>query len=263
MARRRMISQELIIDEDFNSLSLQAQNIFTRLLAVSDDYGVIPANVYTLDKLINTPKKIDLAKSLNEIIALNLIFLLEYQGKQFYVFKRDRFDEYQSYLIQKRTKSEYLRLSKEEIDSEKFQEILRNYSNLGSSPIESIKYKVESTKIKEEDKKPYGEFGNVLLTDKERQRLTERLSTDQRAKNAIEILSAYKKSKNKQYNSDYATFHTWVITELEKRENQGKPNQNTKSITTNQRKYHCNTCKREIPKTIYDIDGLCPECANK
>lgn len=216
-----MISQELIIDERFNALSLAGQNVFTRLLAVSDDYGVVPANIYTLDKLINTPKKINLENTLQEILNTGLIFFLEYQGKPFYMFKRDRFDEYQSYLIQKRTKSEYLRLSNEEIESEKFQEILRNYSDLGCSPIESRKNKVLSIKIKEESKKTYGEFQNVFLTDRERNALTEKLGTDERARNAIEILSAYKKSKNKKYNSDYATFHTWVIGELEKREHNG------------------------------------------
>ena len=216
-----MISQELIIDEDFNTLSLSGQNIFTRLLAVSDDYGVIPANIYTLDKLINTPKKINLENTLKEIVASRLIFLLEYQGKSFYMFKRDRFDEYQSYLIQKRTKSEYLRLSNEEIESEKFQEVLRNYSDLGSSPIESIKNKVLSNKTKEESKKTYGEFENVFLTDDEAYKLNDKLGSGTRVKEAIEILSAYKKSKNKKYNSDYATFHTWVIPELEKRENNG------------------------------------------
>jgi hypothetical protein len=153
MAKRRMISQEIILDEDFNSLSINAQNIFIRILAVTDDFGFVPASSYTLNKLINTPKKIDLFKCIEEIIEKKIGFYFEYENKQFFFFKRDRFDEYQSYLIQKRTKSEYLRLSKEIIESKDFQEILRNYSEHGVLPIESKEYKVLSTKIKDKSKK--------------------------------------------------------------------------------------------------------------
>jgi len=148
MAKRRMISQDIILDEDFNSISVNAQNIFIRMLAVSDDFGVVPASAYTLNKLINTPPKVNLFECIQEIIDRKLGFYFVYEDKQFYLFKRERFDEYQSYLIQKRTKSEYLRLSKEIIESKDFQEILRNYSQHGVSPIEREEYKALSTKIK-------------------------------------------------------------------------------------------------------------------
>jgi hypothetical protein len=151
-----MISQDVIIDENFNSLSVAAQNIFIRLIAVSDDFGFVPANKYTLDKLINTPKKIDLNKCLKEIFAARLGHPFSYDGKEFLFFKRDRFDDYQSYLIAKRTKSEYLRLSREEILSEKFQELLRNsgdFSKSETTSIDSIKHKVESVECKVESRK--------------------------------------------------------------------------------------------------------------
>lgn len=74
-------------------------------------------------------------------------------------------------------------------------------------------------KDKIEDKEVFGEFQNVFLTQIEYGKLIEKLGTSDRAKAAIEILSGYKKSKGKKYASDYATFGTWVIGELEKREN--------------------------------------------
>lgn len=92
-----------------------------------------------------------------------------------------------------------------------------NNPTLGALDKDKEKEKEKEKKQKEE-KHAFGEFENVRLTDKERARLTERLKSDDRAKCAIEILSAYKKSKNRKYDSDYATFSSWVIRELEKRE---------------------------------------------
>ena len=97
------------------------------------------------------------------------------------------------------------------------------------------------------------------MTDVERKKLTEKLGSDERAKRAIEILSAYKKSANKHYDSDYATFHTWVIEKLEKREKEGGVN-TPKTFVTNTQKYYCSVCNREIPKTF---EGICPECLEK
>lgn len=145
-----MLSQELIYDEDFNKLSIQAQNLFTRMLAVSDDYGVIPANEYTLRSLTNPHP--DIAKKLMsylaEIIGINLGVVFTYQDRQYFIFKRESFDRINSYVLAKRTKSEYLRLEKEFMESEKFQEILRSSSKDLPTSIISNKYKVISNKQK-------------------------------------------------------------------------------------------------------------------
>jgi hypothetical protein len=115
-------------------------------------------------------------------------------------------------------------------------------------------------KEKEESKKIYGEFENVFLTDKEREKLTERLGRDERARNAIEILSAYKKSKNKKYDSDYATFHTWVISELEKRENNGTGKKIKPDPPMIRKINRCIDCKKEIP----ELDGIvCKKCNDR
>ena len=230
MARRRMISQDLIIDEHINSLSLGAQNIFVRLLAVSDDYGVVPSNEYTLSKLVNPPKKVNLMACLLEIAGAGLGILFEYGGNGFFMFKRDRFDDYQSYVIAKRTKSEYLRLSKEEMESKKFQEFLGSYSRNSktvSTSIESREYKVESRKQKEGDeKKKFGDAQLVELTGDEYVRLVKRLGSDARAFAAIEILGNYlgQSEKNlKRYDSHYRAILNWVIGELETREKKAQP----------------------------------------
>lgn len=57
-------------------------------------------------------------------------------------------------------------------------------------------------------KKTYGEFGNVRLTEAERQRLDERLG-EHNAAEYIERLGEYLKSKGKRYSSHYATILAW------------------------------------------------------
>jgi hypothetical protein len=150
MARRRMISQEMIYDEEFNSLSIESQNLFIRMLAVSDDFGVVPASTYTLKALINAPDKVvkNLTTYLDEIISKELGFVFPYNGKNWFMFKPSSFETYNSYVLGKRTKSEYLREDKEVMLSENFQEILRNSSVPESRSIERVKNKIKDIRLK-------------------------------------------------------------------------------------------------------------------
>ena len=163
MARRRMISAEIINDEEFNSLSIEAQNLFVRLLAVSDDFGVVPANPYSMNKIINTPPGIDLQKGITEIVGQKLGKIIDYEEKHFFIFKADRFDEYQSYVIKNRARSEYLRLSLEK-DSEKIRELLgsseKNPQHQDISHRE-CKDDIESVKMKDKDRE--AKFSEIWL----------------------------------------------------------------------------------------------------
>ncbi|MBO7696199.1 MAG: hypothetical protein J6T10_26485, partial [Methanobrevibacter sp.] len=79
-------------------------------------------------------------------------------------------------------------------------------------------------KIKKE-KKSYGEFANVLLTDEQYQKLKEIYY--HHLSNAIETLSTYIKSSGRKYKDHYAVLgkHNWVYKKLVKEEeekNRGK-----------------------------------------
>lgn len=159
MARRRMISQDLISDPHYNELSLEAQNIFIRMLTVSDDCGVVPANLYRLNVLINTPKRIapKLGSVLDEIQGAGLGYLFDFKEERFFAFKPAAFQDYQSYILKKATKSEYLRIPVGEYEelSKNFQELPRISSRFDQTPlstVESRKQKVESRKQKVESK---------------------------------------------------------------------------------------------------------------
>jgi hypothetical protein len=125
MAKRRLISAQLICDEEFNSLSLEAQNLFIRMLAVADDCGVIPSSTYTLGVLINPPGayRAALHERVEEIVGKGLGTFIEHQGKEYFVFKRRSFDAHQSFILNKRTKSEYLGLSFADFSSTFFREV--------------------------------------------------------------------------------------------------------------------------------------------
>jgi hypothetical protein len=209
-----MISQELIYDALFNALSVEAQLLFLRMLAVTDDCGILPGESYELSVLTNPPKKIraNFDGYLGEIRYHGLMTVFEYNGKKFLMFKRDSFDNHQSYLLNKRTRSEYLRMSYEEFVefSKTFQEVPGNYAPVKQT-VESSKQIVES--IEQKQKKRFGEF--VTLSDSECVKLLGRLGTQARVDRAIEILDNYKGSKGVKYKSDYRTILGWVIERLE------------------------------------------------
>lgn len=183
MAKRRMISQELIYDESFNSLSIEAQLFFLRMLAVSDDCGVVPASEYTLLALTNPPEKIrkGLAGYIKEIVDNELGTIASYQGRKYFLFKRDSFDRYQSYIINKRVNSEYLKMTSNEFDDIDWSANETKGINNGNIPAEVRKYfamsvglgigrvsdskEIKCQKCDEIGKISNNGFGYITLTD--------------------------------------------------------------------------------------------------
>ncbi len=156
MARRRMISDKLIYDEHFNALSIEAQNIFVRMLAKTDDCGIIPANVAALAALINPPDKLrkKLAGIVTEIADAGLGFLVTHGGRLYFLFKPSSFLTINSYIINKRVNSEYLGITADEFDAVDWSSKKSSYDgqlnvNCSANDIVSSKQKVESRKQKE------------------------------------------------------------------------------------------------------------------
>jgi hypothetical protein len=159
MAKRRMLSQNIIYDEDFNSLSIEAQWLFTRMLIITDDCGVVPASNYNLKTMCNLPDKIysKLQNFLYELINAKLIQGFVYEGKKYFCFKKDTFDDYQAFIIKNRTRSEYLKMDKDSYLEfyNSLQEITINYSNFfdnESYHIESKEQRVKSKELKAKSK---------------------------------------------------------------------------------------------------------------
>jgi len=79
--------------------------------------------------------------------------------------------------------------------------------------------KKEKNKKKKEPKKPFGEFGNVMLTDAEYIKIQERFPLDYDER--IEKLSAYIASTGKKYKDHRATIMNWARRDEE--QGKGKP----------------------------------------
>lgn len=109
MAKKRMISQQLIFDKEFNSLSEETQNVFVRMLAISDDFGIVTADDYSLAIQINKTEEVT-AKAVKEITIKKLGVIFYFNSKPYFMFKAKPFDEFQNFIVGKRTKSECLKL---------------------------------------------------------------------------------------------------------------------------------------------------------
>ena len=75
--------------------------------------------------------------------------------------------------------------------------------------------------LNESSKNAYGKFKNVLLTDDELQKLK---ATYSDWEERIERLSSYMKSKNKTYDSHYATIELWAANDKKKEKEQAQSN---------------------------------------
>jgi len=82
MARRRMISENILYDPQFNSVGIEAQCLFVRMLTKTDDYGIIPAEPYSLISMLNLPEvlKKHLEKYIGELEGAGLILLVAMIG---------------------------------------------------------------------------------------------------------------------------------------------------------------------------------------
>ena len=113
----------------------------------------------------------------------------------------------------------------------------------GEVPPESVSAK-PSPALPVSDKRPHGEFGNVLLTDDEFAKLQEKLPN---VWDLIDELDQYIESqgKSKKYKSHYATLLNWS----RRKANEAKPQQRYKNINDiNQENYE---------KAMCEIEAMC------
>lgn len=160
-----MLSENLLYDPHYNMMSVQARELFVRLLIKTDDFGVIPGEDYTLGAILNLDEyqKKHLEELIGEMENAGLLKGFIYQDKPYLMMKRDRFDEYQAYVVRNRTQSEYLRVKTEDLeDSNKLQEITGNYwkfhkgYTLSHREIKDIRLETKVIRLKK--KKVFYEF---------------------------------------------------------------------------------------------------------
>jgi hypothetical protein len=148
MAKRRVVTSDIVWQSSFNSLSIEAMALFPKLLSCSDDFGVLPSDLSELRRLISPPDAIaDFGARVEEYVQTRILHRVPYKSKFFLVFEPSSFEKHQSYFIKKRTKSDFLGASKSEFEIHirpLFQTFLEELPESDFECIESRKQKVES-----------------------------------------------------------------------------------------------------------------------
>jgi len=166
MARRRVISAELLVDPEFNSVSMEAQILFFRMLVVSDDFGIVPIAKERLCTVLNlTPElRANVETIIQELIDERLGHYLEYEGKRFFVFKPVSFRHWQAQLLSRRSKSEYLR----NMPGEK---VLKMFAQQFQIHLEDFGSEAKTSDLKEESRKQKEDSSEQKARSRERDSL--------------------------------------------------------------------------------------------
>ncbi|KKL17578.1 hypothetical protein LCGC14_2484160 [marine sediment metagenome] len=206
MARGRMISKEISLDEKVNALSDDtARLIFTWLIPHLDREGRIYGEARVIKSIViprlnHSEQKVE--KYLKECEEMKLILRYSVNGNQY--ISAPHFEKHQTGLRK---------------DKEAQSKIPPNSTDLGRSKDEvsrtksppkikfKSKLKIKSNK-ESNTKKVYGEFKNVLLTDQDYKKLTDKFG-ETKAKTLIEKLSEGIKRKGYKYKDFYLTVPDW------------------------------------------------------
>lgn len=219
MARNRMIKPEFWASETLMRISRDARLLFIGLWNFCDDYGFcinsprrILGDVFPIDDKVN--EKL-VSKWLNELIAVNVVVPVDYQGKNLLFIKS--WGEHQT--VQHKSKRKFIQDDDLEqvithtLDSH--ETLVRHYLD-SHAPKRKKKEKEESNKDKE------CLLDCVYLTEEEYNKLVDKYGSEKTLGEYIKILNNYKMSKGKKYDSDYHVMIGWVFKEYQKNNPNGE-----------------------------------------
>ena len=227
MADRRMFSKTIIDSDTFLDMPLSAQALYFHLSMRADDDG-----------FINNPKKIQRMIGASDddcrlLIMKQLIIAFE---SGVIVIKHWRLHNYIQKDRYKPTLYQNEKSTLELDESKVYTKCIQDVSNMDTQVRLG---KVRLGKVKESEdkphsqKKPYGEFKNVLLTDDEYNLLIEQFGNPEQL---IKRLDEYKEQSGKQYNSDYMAIKKWVVEAVKEDEAKKPPIDETYNIDEINRK---------------------------
>lgn len=187
-------------------------------------YAIIPANVRYDNELKDKAKLL-----YGEITSLSTKEGYCYASNKYFANLYNVSTTTISLLIKNLVDKGYI--ESEIIYKEGTKEILKRYLKIIKDPyLKNLKYPIKENlkdnntsnnntsikkEINKEKKNKYGEFENVLLTDKEFSKLKERFNDYEER---IKTLSYYLASKGDKYKSHYATILSWANKESKKQE---------------------------------------------
>ena len=227
MADRRMFSKTIIDSDTFLDMPLSAQALYFHLSMRADDDG-----------FINNPKKIQrmIGASDDDCRLLIMKQLIIAFDSGVIVIKHWRLHNYIQKDRYKPTLYQNEKSTLELDESKVYTKCIQDVSNMDTQ----IRLgKVRLGKVKESEDKPhtqkkaYGEFKNVLLSDDEYNLLIEQFGNPEQL---IKRLDEYKEQSGKQYNSDYMAIKKWVVEAVKEDEAKKPPIDETYNIDEINRK---------------------------
>ena len=227
MADRRMFSKTIIDSDTFLDMPLSAQALYFHLSMRADDDG-----------FINNPKKIQrmIGASDDDCRLLIMKQLIIAFDSGVIVIKHWRLHNYIQKDRYKPTLYQNEKSTLELDESKVYTKCIQDVSNMDTQ----IRLgKVRLGKVKESEDKPhtqkkaYGEFKNVFLSDDEYNLLIEQFGNSEQL---IKRLDEYKEQSGKQYNSDYMAIRKWVVEAVKEDEAKKPPIDETYNIDEINRK---------------------------
>ena len=225
MAERRMFAKTIIDSDAFLDMPLSSQSLYFHLSMRADDEGFVnnPRKIQRMIGASDDDMKVLLAK--NFILAFESGVIVIKHWKIHNYIRADRlietnYQEERSRLDVKDNGSYTMSDTCQTLDGQMSVSCPSNVS-IGKDRI------VEDSVVKDKEcKHTHGQFKNVLLTDKEYEKLKNEFSE---ADEAIEFLSAYIAEKGYKSKSHYLTIRRWVIKAV--REQAEKPKIKTNTMT--------------------------------
>ncbi len=217
----RIIKESICDSEDIDKLTWFEEVFFYRLLVNCDDYGRFDGRVSVLKNRLFTLKdnltRKNIESALNKLARVGLVCLYEIDGKPFLFLPT--WNKHQNVRAKKSKFPEPHESNCKQMNTNDFncKQMKSNASKCSRNPIQS-----ESNPIRERETRPparegqavtaerkaYGEFCNVMLTEEERAALSEKYGDAAEA--LIDKFSAKLRSKGYRFADHYATIVLWA-----------------------------------------------------
>jgi hypothetical protein len=228
MARRRMISPDIWQDPWFGKLSHTEQILFIGIISNCDDEGRILAESPYLRSRIFIYQDIDLSlieTMLSKFNDTNHNFYMYNVNGSRYIYLKT-WNKYQK--PEHASPSTLPPPPNQSVNDSLNQSVNDSPPSVVECSIGKVSIgKVSGNTAKE--RKPYGEFNNVLLTNDERGKLIERFG-EHDFNYRVEKLSSGIESKGYKYKSHYATILNWA-----RKDEEDKKNGGTRKVGSNPR----------------------------
>jgi len=211
----RIIKESICTSENLDNLTSDEEVFFYRLLVVCDDYGIFFANPSILRAKcfplrIDKIKDRDIDKWTTSLVNARLIFLYDYEGRQY--LKLSKWENHQQV---RATKSKYPTPDMEGVR-------IISVDNNGNQLIENAPVFVSVSDSSNRDKHSYA--SNVKMKEEEYLKLCEEFG-EHVISGKIEDLNNWKGGKGKTTKDDYLTIRAWIRKDAKENRQSSKPNQ--------------------------------------